>query len=567
MVCGPYYLRVWVHPSQKRYKTDPKMISKFTENIYSLLTNFLESEFEEKTPKDLRDLLILLKAHAKAIKQFRLKGYRGFPEVLQILDYFSQTYLEQAFREEQDQNTSHALTACSSIIHYCAKILARAIRNSDPKTLQLFISRGGIDAVVRALDSVYRKVVHETQSREDLKSHCELSPTYDDLKSLNLFVRCLTVIGSQKRAEIAALTDESKLRLLMSLQQLVSIPLTLFSSFKAQCRDEVEKRAKEKSKREIKMKQARELKEESKEILNITEESKAGDEKQVSRPADTKKRSEEQKVEESKEAISKPEPKKEQTIGTEKEQPPIENMKDDANEPSPFYDVSNIAARHVFLLLSNPITEVTERIICQRQIVSFSQSLLEFFKVLSCDFQLAVFVVQAGIAWRCLEIIGYYSSLTECGNQSLDENLKKINQAAIAAGSVIRNLLIHTEQETDLASKNIDLDEVSSNKKHQEGKLEMIHPSSEDDKQIVDKFKSDLKVLLGVRLVEQLLINANEPRFELEQADIAAIEGFLKMFVSYVYEPQTIWNEEVRNELQSLLRKQISSINSNNGEK
>ena len=491
------------------------MASKLVENLHLLLTSFIEGGVEKKNPKELADLLTILKAHAKAVKQFNVASYKSFPAIFHILDYFSRVdnkHYQNSQEEEKSNSISSIPPDSSSFVRYCAKILSRAIRIPDSQNIHLFISHGGFDVVIGALSCILRRIVHEAKNEDNTSGvHYELSPTYNDVKSLNLFVRCLSVICLEKSEEFEALKAGAKVDLLISLQQTARIPLTLFSSFRTQYREEIAKKP---------------------------------------------------------------------NTGSGKKESTKEKADEIATEG---ITLGEIAAMNVFDLLARPAAEVTERIVCERRIIRFFENLLVFFTALSCNLHLASLAIQTGIAWRCLEIVGQYGSYPPCGDKALDSNMKHLNEKAIMAALVLRNLLIHAEvaqnpRESPEAetspSKMLEIETTFHHKrKHEAHKtqqpkaIKKTGSDKENDIQVVTSFHSACLALLGLKLIRHLLKNHGEPRAIPTQVDRVAAEEFLYRFGSSLYEPLLIWNEEVREELQQFLSKQIDAITLRNAER
>lgn len=231
--CGPLFLRVWNMKSQKHFYIEEEMINRFLvmlgENLGTLILGKTRQQFEETV--FMEDLLILLHSHSKAIKRYEIHQYTSFEEVIIILHYFSDYYIDQNLSPLKSRNSQDP-TFLIQIINHSLRLVYRAIRIENSGNLENFLDNKGFSAIFAALHALVQKVFMVKKVPEQIYYYNNVNLNTKDLGSLCLAVKILRYIFQKNKAEIAMQDPIQLLRLSILLQKISKIPLIYFEFLK-----------------------------------------------------------------------------------------------------------------------------------------------------------------------------------------------------------------------------------------------------------------------------------------------------------------------------------------------
>ena len=114
------------------------------------------------------------------------------------------------------------------------------------------------------------------------------------------------------------------------------------------------------------------------------------------------------------------------------------------------------------------------------------------------------------------------------------------------------------------ASTSSSLNEKSSwinLKSKSEAVFKEIYKLEKSKKEILICFFENTEVLLGNRVLSYLVEDYSEPKVVPEEKDRRAIKKLLRTVNGNCEEEEFVWNEDIKNDLMDLIRRQISSIN------
>lgn len=172
-------------------------------------------------------------------------------------------------------------------------------------------------------------------------------------------------------------------------------------------------------------------------------------------------------------------------------------------------------------------------------------------------------LIESGILWRLLEFSLFYDESFEFGVSDFDR-MQKINSISEESGLVIRNVSIFSNEIAILknASSSTNYNEkIINTKQKSEPIFNIVSKLPRNKKEILRKYYEGLIILLQHKLTYSLLEDYYEPNEIPEEKDKRAIKNFLKMLNGNFEEEDFIWNNDIRNDLKDLIRRQISSIN------
>jgi len=180
------------------------------------------------SPDISQHLLIVLKAHAKAIKLYSLKKYECFDDVIKLLKFLVKhtegwTPIKLPSDEQLKKISDYILTIC--------KIVHRALSIADSDNPQTFITFGGLDQIRQLLSNLVKKInFAEYMEKYDYYNDYKLS--FDDLKALDLLIRSFHILFTRVPQIMEVLSPEDRLSLFLNIQLVSKIPLFEFENIK-----------------------------------------------------------------------------------------------------------------------------------------------------------------------------------------------------------------------------------------------------------------------------------------------------------------------------------------------
>ena len=226
---GPLRLRVWIKKEFRNYELAPESVPVFVESLSGLLQKYSNKAISELTSKESNDLLIILKAHAKAIKTYSLNKYNCFKEVIRILDHFTAKLVQEDFAAQSAETQSEV----SSFILVLCRVLYHAIKIERSENPNTFLEAGGIEKILTLLRNILTKIQTAPRSEQE-DYYTDLSLTYNELKILNLTALILRRMFACYPSQFIVFEAEKKLRIFLDLQLVSKVPLILFELLRTQ---------------------------------------------------------------------------------------------------------------------------------------------------------------------------------------------------------------------------------------------------------------------------------------------------------------------------------------------
>ncbi len=191
---------------------------------------------------------------------------------------------------------------------------------------------------------------------------------------------------------------------------------------------------------------------------------------------------------------------------------------------------------------------------------------------ISVHVETAVLYIQSGLAWRLFELITYFDDPNRYSKKIEDPHYRLTVKFIEIALIAMRNLLIFAHEAYELKTN-------SSSANQEESSSELIikrQPVSEDlaaildkidgfEKTVLSKFYLVVLKLIGKELTKSLLLNYFEPTVAPTEEDRDPILRYMKIFATNFFDPQTLWNNETREEFTELVQEQIISIQQSHG--
>jgi len=236
--CGPLFLRIWNLKSQKHFYIEEDMINRFLEllgeNLGALVLNKSQSELQSL---NMRDLLILLHSHSKAIKRYEIHQYTSFEEVIIILNYFSSLYTISPSThtspvKENIINMNEDPSLTIKFLNHGLRLIFRAIKIPDSGNLENFLEKKGFHTVFLIIQALVSKIFKKKKSPEHIYYYSNMNISAKDLGSLCLAVKILKYFLQNARHEISELESPQLFELCHLLQKISKIPLVYFEFLK-----------------------------------------------------------------------------------------------------------------------------------------------------------------------------------------------------------------------------------------------------------------------------------------------------------------------------------------------
>lgn len=222
-------LRVWVEQTSQTFNLSSEAVPVFLENLFELIRSYDILQVSEANSKQLKDLLVILKAHAKAIKLYSLPKYPCFKEVISILNCFS-------IKATEDDSSHYSVEVMEEISHFIlvlCKILHKAITTEKSENPSLFREAEGMETLDILLKSMLRKI-SITHHPEPEQYYSDFSLTYEDLKIIDLIVKMNQRMFTCFPSHFSVMDFEKKIEFFLHVQQASKIPLMLFELIKKQ---------------------------------------------------------------------------------------------------------------------------------------------------------------------------------------------------------------------------------------------------------------------------------------------------------------------------------------------
>jgi hypothetical protein len=185
-------------------------------------------ELKEDTQKFSQELLVVLKAHAKAIKLYSLKKYECFEEVIKLMKFLvnlTQGWNPNKLPSDEDLKT------ISEYLLTIGKIVYRALSLEDSDNASAFANQGGFDYLRQLLSNIVRKFnVAESMKTYDYFNDYKLS--FEDLKFVDILIRSLSMVFKKVPQILELVSLEEKLSLFLNIQLVSKIPLIQFENIK-----------------------------------------------------------------------------------------------------------------------------------------------------------------------------------------------------------------------------------------------------------------------------------------------------------------------------------------------
>ena len=217
------FLRVWISKSFSDFRIPNEEVPIFLEKLNLLLRKYLTEPLPEASPKHFNDLLIVLKAHSKAIKVYSLTKYDCFGEVLTILKFLpekiSHWHPVEGSEDQPLDIAEYILTLC--------RLIYRTIRIENSENATVFARTKGIEVFLLILDSLVHRI-NVAKNMENYNYYADMQISYEDLKILDLIIRIIVKMLQKCYSELATLDHDVKLKLFMNLLTVSKIPLILF---------------------------------------------------------------------------------------------------------------------------------------------------------------------------------------------------------------------------------------------------------------------------------------------------------------------------------------------------
>ena len=499
--CGPIFLRVWGSKPFVDFKLPADEIPIFLSKLHTLLRKYLAKPLNEFTEQDFTELLIVLKAHKKAIKTYALSKYDCFGEIQTILKYLPEKISDW---NPVEQSEDQPLDIGDYISTLC-KLIFRAIRLENSDNATNFARTKGLEVFLVILNSLVQRVT-VTDSGEDIHNYYDdMQVSYDDLRIIGLIIRIIVRLLQKCYNELSSLSQENKVQLFMNLSKVTKIPLILFEYVRT-----YNQRAK--SYKEVDAaKLLLDKKPFNKALSNIQEDEDEGS------------------------VVDKYSPVTTSVFTLISSQP-------DSSE-------ADVCIMKIFMITKNLLDLLVECSTDVQYITTFIQAgfawrFLEFLTYYND--------------------IGEVSEATHNPHlQTMFINIEKI--CNIFRNIVMYSNEAYVWKLAGASEESNKVDVILSTKEPSSDVSRALTKLDTPSKLVLCDFFECLVQLLGRRLVQVLLADYSQPRVVPKEQDIASINRFLKFFSTELHEPTDLWNEETRIELKNLLIDQIHRIHETNG--
>jgi len=520
--CGPIFLRIWNSKKGSEVELSNVDISNFINGLYGLLHSAMltlaqgsESQrssprlpnttslqdFEHMTLKRNRschtleninksideDLLIILEAHAKAIKEYKVQRYQCFREVLQALEHFCGTLSEGSYSPYPDTNSLSDTTRC---IYILCRIIYYSIRIENSENLDLFINLRGLFTLLESFQ-VLIKNMNIARYGDNENHYLDLRLLQPKIKILEMIVRIILFISTARPTEFELLPQEDKLQMFLGLQIAAKASVIIFEATLTKNPNK-DSRAPEVKKNSI-----------SEYLIEV-------------RTLDAL------------------------------------NKGSGRGIPDSFTTIEGTSLGSSELQID----------IYFDKVYMLTRGILDVWLQFSVRPMFLPILIRAGILWRCIEFLTYYIDVPELGEKNYRKMLMSIEDACL----IFRNTLIFANEAYISRSRKSpgdpeDLRIVSNEEKSHLVEL-LMNQYGEANLKFMARFYVAVTNLLGKLMLNLLLADYMNPMISPRIQDKENIDNFIKMFANSYYDPSTLWNEDTRNELRTLMVNQLGAINS-----
>ena len=494
-------LRVWGSKPFVDFKLPADEVPIFLKKLNALLKKYLTEPLSESNAQNFTELLIVLKAHKKAIKVYSLAQYECFGEIQTILKYLPEKISHwHPIEPSEDQ----PLDIADYILTLC-KLIYRAIRLENSENATNFARTKALEVFLLILDSVVHRI-NVGNSMETYNYYEDMQISYEDLKILDLIIRIIVKMLQKCYPELASLSPESKIQLFMNLRTVSKIPLILFEYVRTY-------NIRTKSYKDIDRTKSSYLERLPihKALSAITEGDNEGSVIETYSPVTTS------------------------VFNLISSQP-------DTSE-------ADVCIMKIFIITKNLLDLLVECSIDVHYITTFIQAGLawRFLEFLTY-----------------YNDIGQVSEATHNPHlQTMFINIEKI--CNIFRNIVMYSNEAYIWKLAGASENINDVEIIVSSKESSSEVSRALTKLNADSKFLLCQFFECTLQLLGKRLVQILLADYTQPRTTPKEKDIISINRFLRIFSTELSEPTELWNEETRIELKTLLIEQISRINDTNG--
>ena len=445
----------------------------------------------ENLHKPLDSMLIILKAHVKAIRLFKLGNYQCFKEVVETLQRFSGD-ISSGSSPTHSEASVPEVTHC---ISFLCRIIFFSISIESSKNLEHFLKEGGLSVLIEAFNTIL-KLMSLKRYHDHHNHQLELRLFYPHVKTLNIIFNIIKIIIGACPTEFDELSNEEKSQLFLCLQCTGKISAKIFEALESKSHKEV-------------------------------------------KASDTKKNS-----------LCEHNP----------------DMTQD--EPPP----QNQSFQHFTAALENTLSEPLESYsdICFKKALDLTDTLLDIVLQFTLKAVFMPFLIRSGVGWRLLEFVTYYTESVKFGRR-LEEhkNSVRMKNATQKGCFILRNLLIYANESYIIRSRKTpgdpdDLRVISSQAKSEQIESEM-ETLGDAALKIVARFYVAVLNLISRNMMEAILADYSEAKGEPRHKDGENVAKFLEIFAGSFYDPSTLWNDDIRDELRSLMENQLLAINNTKG--
>lgn len=188
----------------------------------------------ENTNQPFDDMLVVLEAHSKAIKLYKIQNYQCFEQVLEILEHFSDHLVEGVSRSHSEGPSPYEMTHCILVI---CRIICHCVSVENSENMELFLNAGGLQILLGTMQSVI-KHMNITRYGETFNQYLDLRLLHPDIKIITQIIRVIKIILTERPRELETLTNEYKQQMFLGLQEAAKLSIIVFETLESRATKE-----------------------------------------------------------------------------------------------------------------------------------------------------------------------------------------------------------------------------------------------------------------------------------------------------------------------------------------